>query len=325
MLIVVLLLIFLYGYLNGVLVSASIVSMTISSRALTSHRAFWLAALSMVIGPFLLGTAVANTIGAQLITSEAATLPVIGAGLIGAILWSGLALWLKFPVSISQALIGGLIGATWAGVGQQAILPQGLTKTLVALFLSPVLGLLVGYLVVKLTYRVCGNATPRLNLWLKRGQVPLSILMAISVSANDSQKCMGVLVLTLIASGFLETFTVPLWVVAFSAAATGLGALVGSWRLIHTMGGKFYKIRPIHGFGADLASNIVLFGSALLGAPVSGSQIVTTAIVGAGSADRIQKVRWGVLKNILTTWMLTIPLSGLISALSYVVIRGAML
>jgi PiT family inorganic phosphate transporter len=116
---------------------------------------------------------------------------------------------------------------------------------------------------------------------------------------------------------------VPLWVVVFSATAIGLGTLVGSWRLIHTIGGKFYKIRPIHGFGADMASNIVLFGAALLGAPVSGSQIVTTAIVGAGSADRIQKVRWGLFIDIFTAWMLTIPLSGLISALSYVLIRGA--
>lgn len=324
MLIVVLILIFGYGYLSGVLVSASIVATTISSRALNSHKAFWLAALSMFVGPFLLGTAVANTIGAQLIAPEAATLPVIGSGLIGAILWSVFALWLKFPVSISQALIGGLIGATWAGFGHQAILSQGLTKTLLALFLSPILGLFGGYLVVKLTYRLCGSATPRLNVWLKRGQVFLSVLMAISFSANDSQKSMGVLVLALIASGLMKEFTVPLWIVVFCAVAIGLGTLVGSWRLIHTMGGKFYKIRPIHGFGADLASDIVLFGAALLGGPVSGSQIVTTAIVGAGSADRIQKVRWSVLKDIFTAWLLTIPLAGLVSALSYTLIRGTM-
>lgn len=323
MLIVVLLLIFGYGYLDGVLVSASIVSTTISTRALNSQKAFWLAAVSMFVGPFLLGTAVANTIGAQLITPEATTLPVIGAGLTGAILWSAFALWLKFPVSISQALIGGLIGAAWAGFGHNAIMPQGLTKTLAALFLSPVLGLLVGYVVVKLAYRLSSSATPRLNVWLKRTQVLLTILKAISFSANDSQKSMGVLVLALIASGSMQTFAVPTWIVIFAAASIGLGTLVGSWRLIHTMGGRFYKLRPIHGFGADLASDMVLFGAAILGGPVSGSQIVTTAIVGAGSADRLQKVRWGVLKDILSAWLLTIPLSGLVSALSYVIIQGA--
>ncbi len=324
MLIFVVLLIFGYGYLDGVLVSASIVSTTISSRALNSQKAFWLAAVSVFVGPFLLGTAVANTIGAQLIAPEATTLPVIGAGLIGAMLWSLFALWRGLPVSISQALIGGLIGAAWTGFGQQAILAQGLTKTLLALFISPVLGLLVSFILVKLTYWTCRSATPRLNVWLKRAQVFLTVLKAISFSANDSQKSMGVLVLVLVASGSMKAFEVPLWVVAFSAAALGLGTLVGSWRLIHTMGGKFYKIRPVHGFGADLASDLILFGAAILGGPVSGSQIVTTAIVGAGSADRIQKVRWGVLRDIFTAWLLTIPLSGLVSALSYLVIRGAM-
>jgi len=323
-LIVILVLVFGYGYLDGVLVSASIVSTTISSRALSPRRAFWLAAVSMFVGPFLLGTAVANTIGAQLIAPQATTLPVIGAGLIGAILWSLVALWLRFPVSISQALIGGLIGASWAGFGHSAILAPGLTKTLLALFLSPLLGLLVGFLVVKLAYRLFYRATPRLNLWLNRAQVPLSVLLAISFSANDSQKSMGVLVLAFLASGRMEAFAVPFWMVGFTAAAIGLGTLVGSWRLIHTMGGRFYKIRPIHGFGAGLASDMVLFAAALLGGPVSGSQIVTTAIVGAGSADRIQKVRWSVLRNIFTAWMLTIPLSGLVSALSYVLIRGTM-
>ncbi len=277
----------------------------------------------MFAGPFLLGTAVATTIGAQLIAPNATTLPVIGAGLAGAILWGLLALWFRLPVSISQSLIGGLIGATWAGFGLHAIMAQGLVKTLLGLFFSPILGLIGGYLIVKLSYRLLAGASPHLNVWLRRLQVPLSMLMAISFSANDCQKIMGILILALVASGNMQTFEVPLWVVMFSAAAVGVGSLVGSWRLVHTIGGKFYKIRPIHGFGADLASDIVLFGAALLGGPVSGSQIVTTAIVGAGSADRIQKVRWGVLRGILAGWILTIPLSALVSAICYVVIKGA--
>jgi inorganic phosphate transporter, PiT family len=320
--IVIFVLTFGYGYLNGLLASASVVAAAISSRALTARSAFWMAAVSMTLGPFLLGTAVASTIGSQLIAPQAATLPVISAGLIGAILWSSFTLWLKLPVSISQALIGGLIGAAWAGFGGQAIMASGLMKTLLGLFLSPPLGLLVGYLVVKFTYRLCINATPHINRRFRRAQIVFSLLMAISFSANDSQKMMGVLVLALIASGFLKEFTVPLWVVAFSAGAIGLGALVGSWRLIHTMGGKFYKIRPVHGFGAQFATDLVLFSAAILGGPVSGSQVVTSAIVGAGSADRLQKVRWGVLKNILVGWALTIPLSALVSAFGYGVIKG---
>lgn len=320
--IVIFVLIFGYGYLDGVLSSASIVAAAISSRALSARSAFWLAAISMSLGPFLLGTAVASTIGSQLIAPQAATLPVISAGLIGAMAWSSFALWLRVPVSISQALIGGLMGAAWVGFGREAIMATGLTKTLLGLFLSPPLGLLVGYLVVKLTYRLCLNATPHINRRFQQAQILLSVLMAIAFSANDSQKIMGVMVLALIASGWLQHFTVPLWVVAFSAAAIGVGALVGSWRLIHTMGGKFYKIRPVHGFGAQFASDLVLVGAAALGGPVSGSQIVTSAIVGAGSADRLQKVRWGVLGNILVGWVLTIPFSAVVSALGYGVIKG---
>ena len=320
--IVIFVLIFGYGYLDGVLSSASIVAAAISSRALSARSAFWIAAISMSLGPFLLGTAVASTIGSQLIAPQAATLPVIGAGLIGAMVWSSFTLWLKLPVSISQSLIGGLMGAAWAGFGGQAIMASGLTKTLLGLFVSPPLGLLVGFLVVKLTYRLSAKATPHINQRFRQAQILLSMIMAVAFSANDSQKIMGVMVLALIANGWLKEFTVPLWVVAFSAGAIGIGALVGSWRLIHTMGGKFYKIRPIHGFGAQFATDLVLLGAAALGGPVSGSQIVTSAIVGAGSADRLQKVRWGVLGNILVGWLLTIPLSALVSALGYGVIKG---
>jgi PiT family inorganic phosphate transporter len=133
-----------------------------------------------------------------------------------------------------------------------------------------------------------------------------------------------VVVLGLIGTGFLESFAVPVWVVAFSAASTGLGSIVGGWRLIHTLGGKFYKIRPIHGFGAQVASGAVIFGASLLGGPVSGSQVVTSAIVGAGGADRIQKVRWSVVQNIALGWLLTIPISAFIGALAYYLIEGAL-
>ncbi len=239
--IVIFVLIFAYGYMDGVLSSASIVAAAISSRALSARSAFWIAAVSMSLGPFLLGTAVASTIGSQLIAPQAATLPVIGAGLIGAMVWSSFTLWLKLPVSISQSLIGGLMGAAWAGFGGQAIMASGLTKTLLGLFVSPPLGLLVGFLVVKLTYRLSAKATPHINQRFRQAQILLSMLMAVAFSANDSQKIMGVMVLALIANGWLKEFAVPLWVVAFSAGAIGIGALVGSWRLIYTMGGKFYK------------------------------------------------------------------------------------
>ncbi len=309
----------IYGYLNGLHGSASIVSTMISSRALGPRQALLLAALGISAGPFLLGVAVASTIGAELISVDDSTADVVIAGLIGAILWSTVTFWLKIPSSISQALIGGLIGAVL--VASQSVMVSGLQKTLLGLFLSPIVGIVVGFMLVRLSYSLSASATPHVNLWFKRGQILVSLLMAVAFGANDGQKIMGVITLGLVATGFVSTFDVPLWVVGFTAATIGVGTLMGGWRLIHTLGGKFYKIRPIHGFGAQLASGMVILSAALVGGPVSGSQVVTSAIVGAGSADRIQKVRWGVARQILAGWLLTLPFSALVGALVYLAIE----
>ncbi len=314
---IILLLALIYGYLNGQHGSASIVATIISSRALGPRQALILAALAISLGPFLFGVAVANTIAEELLAPEARTVYVVIAGLTGAIVWSGLTLAFRIPSSISQALIGGLVGAVWIGFGFDAIRLPGLLKTLVALFLSPVLGLIAGFWFVRLFYLLSSSATPHVNVWFKRGQVLVSILMAMAFGANDGQKIMGMVVLGLFATGFASASGVPLWVMAFSAATIGVGTLIGGWRLIHALGGKFYKIRAIHGFGAQMASTVVILGAALLGGPVSGSQVVTSAIVGAGSADRIQQVRWSIARQIVVGWILTLPLSALIGALAY--------
>jgi PiT family inorganic phosphate transporter len=321
---VILALALVYGCLNGVHGSASIVATMISSRALGPRQALALAALAFSAGPFVLGIAVASTIGAELISAQATTAHVVIAALFGAIIWCAFALWLKIPASITQTLIGGLIGAVWAGYGSQALMLPGLSKTFIGLFVSPIIGLLVGFFLVRVIYWLSQSATPHINLWFKRGQVLVSVLMAIAFGANNGQIIIGILTLALVATGLSRTFSVPLWVVAFTAITGGLGTLIGGWRLIHTLGGKFYKIRPIHGFSAQLASGMVILSSALVGGPVSGSQVVTSAIVGAGSADRIQKVRWGVAQQILVGWLLTLPSSALIGALMYLAIEKAM-
>jgi len=310
----------IYGYLNGVHGSASVVAAMISSRAVGPRQALFLAALGFVIGPFALGVAVASTIGAELVSATETTGVVVVAALLGAILWCVTAWWMKVPSSISQAMVGGLVGAVWAGFGWQAIRMPGLYKTLLSLFLSPVLGLIIGYLLVRLTYLLSASATPHINQWFKRGQVLVSMLMAVAFGANNGQIIMGIITLGLVATGFTRTFSVPTWVVVFTAVTGGLGTLMGGWRLIHTLGGKFYKIRPIHGFGAELASGLVILSAAILGGPVSGSQVVTSAIVGAGSADRIQKVRWGVVRQIITGWLLTLPFAALVGAVVYIVL-----
>jgi PiT family inorganic phosphate transporter len=314
-----------YGYLNGLHGSASIVATVISSRALGPRQALALAAVGMCAGPFLLGVAVANTLGHELVSAEATTVQVVIAALIGAILWSAFTLWLRIPASISQALIGSLVGAALAGYGTSAIIAEGLVKALLGLFLSPVLGLVVGFWVVRLSYLLSASASPHINRWFKRGQVLAALLMAISFGANDGQKIVGVLMLGLIATGFLPSFIVPTWVIALSAATIGVGALVGGWRLIHTLGGKFYKIRPIHGFGAQVASGAVILSASLLGGPVSGSQVVVSAMVGAGGADRVQQVRWSVVQNIAVGWVLTMPVSAFIGAVAHRLMEGVRL
>lgn len=307
----------LYGYLNGVLSAASVVATIISSRALSPRAALIFAAIGMTLGPFVLGVAVVNTIAAQFVTPEAVTPQVVIAGLIGGVLWSSFTLWLQIPSSNTQCLMGGLIGAAWAGAGIEAIQSAGLIKILVGLFLSPLLGLLVAFWVVRWIYYLGEWASPRINRWFNRGQILVAVLMSLSFGANDGQKMIAVLTLGLTATGTIERSTIPTWTVILSAITVGLGTLTGGSRLIHKLGSKFYRIRPINGFGAQIASTGVIFGAGVLGVPVSGSQVVTSAILGAGSAERIQKVRWGVMQEILLGWLLTLPFSALLAFIMY--------
>lgn len=323
--VIILALVLACAYLIGVHGSASIVATVISSRALGPRQAMLMAVVGMSVGPFLFGAAVANTLVNELVTTEASTVQVIIAGLIGALLWSSITTWLRIPSTISQALIGALVGAALAGYGIPALIPDGLIKALAGLFLSPLLGMIVGFWVVRILYWLSSAASPRINQWFKRGQVLAAMLMAISFGANNGQKIAGVLMLGLIATGFLHLTDAPTWVIAVSALGMAIGGLVGGWRLIHTLGGKFYKIRPIHGFSAQVASGSVIATASLLGGPVSGTQVITSAIVGAGGADRIQQVRWGVMQNIAVGWLLTMPISALIGALAYLLIEGTVI
>lgn len=320
-LIPILILCLIYGYLNGLHGSASIAATMVSSRAVSPRTALFLATLGIALGPFVLGVAVANTIGTQLISGDATTVQVIMSALSGAIIWSTFTLWLKIPTSISQSLVGGLIGAVVIGFGSDAILLPGLMKIFAALFLSPVLGIMVGFLLVRLVYSLSITAPPSINKWLNRGQVLVSLFLAMFFGANDGQKIMGMVTLGLIATGVSDSFIVPFWVVGFSTLAISIGTLVGGWRLMQTLGRDFYKIRPVHGFGSQVASASILFFAGVMGGPVSGSQVITSAIVGAGSADRVQKVRWGTVQHILASWLLTIPLSAIFGGLTYMLFR----
>jgi PiT family inorganic phosphate transporter len=305
-----------FDFLNGFHDASNIVATMISSRAMPPRVALLVSALAHFSAPFLFGVAVARTIGHDVVVSEAVTVPVILAASISAIAWNIITWWLGMPSSSSHALIGGLVGAVGVGFGWQDIQLAGLSKVLIALLASPVLGLIVGYIVMKVVLFLVRGASPRISTLFKRLQWLTSLGLALSHGTNDAQKTMGIITMGLIATGYLSRFEVPWWVVLLSAVAIALGTLSGGWRLIRTLG-KFYKIRPIHGFTSQLTSTMVIMGAALLGGPVSTTQVVSSSIMGVGSAERLSKVRWGVAGSIAITWVTTIPVSAAMAALLY--------
>ncbi|HEX2995001.1 MAG TPA: inorganic phosphate transporter, partial [Anaerolineales bacterium] len=199
----------------------------------------------------------------------------------------------------------------------EAIKFGGLGKVLIALFVVPLIGFLVSFIVTRLIYFLVRGASPRVNEFFRRGQWGTALVVAFGQGTNDAQKTMGIIALSLVVGNALPTFQIPTWVVAVSAATIGIGTSLGGWRLIRTLGGKFYKIRPLHSFSTQLSSAGVILTASLLGVPVSASQVVSSAIIGVGSAERISKVRWSVVEDIMTAWLITIPASGLLSAGAY--------
>ncbi len=304
----------IFDFLNGFHDSSNIVATMISSRAFRPRVALGVTALAEFIGPFIFGVAVAKTIGHDIVEPGTITVAVIMAALLSAILWNLLTWYLGIPSSSSHALIGGIIGAVAVGAGLKAIQLSGLQKVLLALFISPVIGLMAGFLFTKLVFFLAQGASPRINWFFKRSQIVTAVALGLSHGTNDAQKTMGVIALGLVTAGYLAEFYVPTWVIALSAGAIALGTALGGWRLIKTLGGKFYKIRPVHGFSSQVTSAGVILGASLVGGPVSTTQVVSSSIMGVGSAERLSKVRWGVAGNIAVAWLVTIPATALVAA-----------
>jgi len=311
----------LFGFLDGRSNAANVVAPLISTRALSYRRALWLATVAEGAGPFLLGVAVARTIGSDLLAPHAVTLPVVYAALLAAVLWNALMLSLGVPSSASHALAGGLVGAALMAYGTDGILLDGLLKVSAGLFLAPVIGLLAGYGAVRLIFVLAAGASPRINHWFRRGELVSAVALGVAHGSNGAQKVMGLITLGLVTTGALDHFYVPGWVVAISAAAVVLGTLLGGQRTIRTVGQRYYHIRPVHGFSAQAASAVVVLVSALVGSPVSTSHVVSSALLGAGSAQRVQMVRWQTAGNIVVSWLVTIPSAAGFAVLLYLVLR----
>ena len=316
-LIILITLALIFDLTNGIRDSSNIVATMITSRAMSPRWALTITALAEFSGPFIFGVALAKTIGDEIVSPESISMAVIIAALVSAVLWNLFTWYLGLPSSSSHALIGGIVGSVAASVGWQQIHLAGLEKVLIALFTSPLIGFAIGYIVTILVTVLCLNATPRVNTVFKRGQIITAVALALSHGTNDAQKTMGIITMGLVTSGYAQEFAVPFWVVFACAAVIAIGTYLGGWRLIKTLGSKFYKIRPMDSFNIQFSSALVILGASLIGGPVSTTQVVSTSIMGVGAAERINKVRWGVAGEILIAWFLTIPATALVGAAAF--------
>ncbi len=301
------------SFLTGIHDSSNVATM-ISSRAFNARTSLSIAALGEFLGPLIFGVEVANTIGRDVVKASTINIDVLLAGLVSAILWILLTWILGIPSSYSHALVGGFAGSVIIGAGWQALQLHGIITILVFLFIAPVIGFVIGLLVLRLILMLCWNASPRINNVFKYSQILSAFTLGVGQGANDSSKSMGIIALALVIEGYLKEFSIPLWVILICAAALALGTWTGGMRLIRTVGGKFYKIRPVDGFASQAASALVIMSASLLGGPVSTTQVVSSSVMGVGAAERPNKVRWSIGREIATAWLLTIPSTALMAA-----------
>jgi PiT family inorganic phosphate transporter len=310
-----------FDYINGFHDTANAIATSVSTRALTPGWAIAMSAIANFTGA-LIGTEVAKTIGSGLIDTNVESQSVIAAALIGAIAWNLLTWRLGIPSSSSHALIGGLLGAALISAGIGSWQMDGvLNKVLIPLVASPLIGFVIGLLLMGLIFNVFRRAHPgRLNAGFRRLQVLSAAYMAFSHGSNDAQKTMGIMTLALVTAGVQTTFEPPLWVILTAATAISLGTAGGGWRIIKTMGTKVVKLDPVHGFAAETTAATVIFGATHFGMPVSTTHVISSAIMGVGSSDRLKTVRWGVARSIVMAWILTLPASGATAALAYLIL-----
>jgi len=318
----VIILALLFEFLNGMRDASNIVATMIYSRAFHPRAALIITAIAEFTGPFLFGVVVGKTIGGDIIDSQLLTLNSIAACLVGAIIWNLITWFSGLPSSSSHALVGGLLGAIVITAGVSSIKIGGLNKVVLGLILSPFFGFVVGFLLLRLIYFLTQRATPTINIFFKRGQIVTAVGLGLGHGTNHTQKTMGIIALSLAIGGATNGFAVPLWVIISTAAALAAGTSIGGWRLIRTLGGRFYKVRPVHSFAAQLTSAIVIVFASLTGAPVSTTQVVSSAIVGVGSSERLGKVRWSVMRDIALAWIVTIPVSAMCSAVIYLLMEA---
>ncbi len=314
-----------FDFSNGFHDAANSVATVVSTRVLTPRLAVAWAAFFNFVAFGVFGVHVARTIAKGTVDPAAVTPAVVLAALVAAVAWNFLTWWLGLPTSSSHALIGGFVGAAVAAGGPGTIIVAGVTKTVIFIVLSPLIGLGLGRIAMFLVLWIFPRASPQRVARIFR-KLPLVSAAAFSLGhgSNDAQKTAGIITALLYSTGQLSgAFHVPLWVVLLSYGAIGLGTLTGGWRIVRTMGMRITKLRPVGGFCAETAGALALFGASAAGIPVSTTHTITGSIVGVGSTRRLSAVRWGVARRIVWAWVLTMPAAALVAALAWRALRAA--
>ena len=308
-----------FDFMNGLHDAANSIATVVSTGVLKPHHAVAFAALFNFIAIFVFHLKVASTVGKGIVDPEIVDHYVVFGALVGAISWNAITWYFGLPSSSSHALIGGLIGAAVAKVGFGGLVASGIGKTVAFIFISPVVGFLLGGLLLVLVSWIFKRSSPyRIDRWFRRLQLASAAAYSLGHGGNDAQKTIGIIWMLLIAAGSIGMEdSVPAWVIIACYVAIALGTFFGGWRIVKTMGQKITKLKPVHGFCAETGGAIMLFVATGLGVPVSTTHTITGAIVGVGSTRKFSAVRWGVAGNIVWAWIFTIPAAAFIAAISW--------
>ncbi|MDH7481627.1 MAG: inorganic phosphate transporter [Armatimonadota bacterium] len=314
-----------FDFINGFHDTANAIATSVLTRALSIRNAIFLSAMQNFVGA-MMWTGVAQTIGKgivdpSLVTGKGGQILVLSA-LVGAITWNLITWYFGLPSSSSHALIGGVMGAAVAYKGIGVLNEEGLKKIFISLIGSPIVGFLAGATLMILVMNIFAQQAPsKLNRYFKVLQVLSANFMAFTHGSNDAQKSMGIITMALVVGGFLPTVQVPLWVKVTCAAAMALGTAAGGWRIIKTVGKKIMGLQPVHGFASETAAALVVLSATLWHAPVSTTHVISSSVMGVGSAKRLSAVRWGIVGQIVLAWLMTLPISALLSMISYALLH----
>lgn len=313
----------LFDFLNGMNDAANAIATIVSTRVLSPRLAVAWAAFFNFVAAFLFGVGVAKTIGRGIVSPQLLSGWFVLSILSGAVVWTWACTTAGLPISVSHALVGGIVGAGLVKGGTGAIVVTGIVRIAVFIVLSPLIGVGLGVFFTVATAWIFRRWSPwRVDHFFRLGQLASSALFSLGHGANDAQKTMGIIVMVLVATGLQTDFRVPLWVILACHLAIAMGTLLGGWRVVQTMGMRVTRLQPVGGFCAELAAAASVIGSSLAGIPVSTTHTITGGIIGVGSVHRLSAVRWGIAGRIVTAWLLTIPGAALFSAMAYAVVRG---